>query len=115
MQDPDLRTLGTDPIPISRLVMDQQVRLQSFNQIHDLRTPQLEMDCCTGERKWPARADGEDVRIPAVGFVRTPQVEHALSAAHSKVPRHEMDQSWTAVSWPKFCAMFYQPCHSSQA
>ena len=111
MQDPNLRALGTDPVLISRLVMHQQIRLQGFNQIQDLRTPQLGMDCCAGEHKRPARADRKDVRIPALGVVRTPQVEHALSAAHGKIPRHEMDQSWTAVSWPKFCEMFFQPCY----
>ena len=47
--------------------------------------------------------------------LRTPHVEHSLRATHSKVPRQEMDQSWTAVSWQKFCEMFYQICHSSQA
>ena len=108
MQDPNLRAPGTDPALISRLVMHQQIRLQGFNQTQDLQTPQFGMDRCAGERKRPAGADREDVRIPAVGFVRTPHVEHALSAAHGKVPRHEMDQSWTAVSWPKFCEMFYQ-------
>ena len=46
--------------------------------------------------------------------MRTPHVEHSLRATHSKVPRQEMDQSWTAVSWQN-CEMFYQICHSSQA
>src|SRR5688500_6586121 len=72
------------------------------------------MDRCPGKLKRPACADREDERIPAVGFVRSPHVEHALSAAHRKVPRHEMDQSGTAVSGPKFCEMlFYQHCHLS--
>ena len=91
--------------------MHQQIRLQGFNQTQDLRTSQVGMERCAGEHKRPTRADREDVRIPAVGFVRTPHVEHALSAAHGEIPRYEMDQSWTAVSWPKFCEMFYQPCH----
>src|SRR5260370_30451893 len=103
MQDPDLRALGFDPVLFSRLVMHQQIRLQGFNQTQDLRTPQFGMDCCAGEHKRPARADREDVSIPAVGFVQAPHVEHALSAADGEVPRHEMDQSWTAVSWPEFC------------
>jgi hypothetical protein len=88
--------------------MDQQIRLQSLNQIQDTRTSQFGMNHCAGERKRSARADREDVRIPAMRFMRTPEVEHALRAADGKVPRHEMDQSRTAVSWPTFAELFYQ-------
>ena len=98
MKDPDLRAPGTDPIPGRRLVMDQQIRLESFNQTRDLRFLQSRMDRCAGELKRSALADREDVRIPAVCLMRTPQVEHALSAASGKVPRHEMNQSWTVCS-----------------
>src|SRR5687767_15930346 len=68
------------------------------------------MDRCSGEGERPARANREDVRIPAVGFKRTPHVEHTLSAAHGKVPRHEMNQSRAAVSRPEFREML---CHRS--
>jgi hypothetical protein len=49
------------------------------------------MHCGADESKWPARAGGENVRIPAMSFVRTPEVEHALCAAHCEVPGKEMD------------------------
>ena len=80
--------------------MHEQVRLQGFDQTQDLRTFQLRMDGGAGESKRPARAGGKDVRIPAMGFVRTPHVEHALSAADGQIPGHEMDQSWAAVQRP---------------
>ena len=95
MKDPDLRAPGTDPVPGRRLVMHQQIRLQSSNQTRDLCFLQSRMDRCAREFKRPALADRKDVRIPAVGLVRTPHVEHALSATRGKVPRHEMNQSWT--------------------
>ena len=98
MQDPDLRASGSDPILTSGFVMNQQIRLQGFNQIEGLQFSQLGMDRSSCELKWPAFASREDVRIPEVRFARTPKVEHALSATHGKVPRHEMDQSWTTVS-----------------
>jgi hypothetical protein len=88
--------------------MHQQIRLQGFNQTQNLRTGQFGMDRCSGKTKRPARADREDVRIPALGFVGTPNVEHALSAADSKIPRHQVDQSRTAVSRPKFCELFFR-------
>jgi len=97
MQDPDLRARGTDPVLIRRFVVHQQIRLKGFNQTEDLRTPQFGMNRRARERKRPARADRENVRIPAISFVRTPQVEHALCAAHCEVPGHKMDQSWTTV------------------
>jgi hypothetical protein len=71
--------------------MDKQIRLQGFDQTRDLRTIQFRMHCGAGESKWPARAGGENVRIPAMSFVRTPEVEHALCAAHCEVPGKEMD------------------------
>ena len=102
MKDPDLRARGIDSVLITGLVMYKQIRLQVFNQTPHLRTAQFRMDGGARESKRPARADAEDVRIPAMSFVRTPQVEHALSAAYGKIPGHEMDQSWTAVQWPRF-------------
>src|SRR5215831_6347037 len=102
MQDPDLRAPGTDGILVRGLMMNEQVRLQGLNQTRDLQITQSRMNRCATEPKWPARADCDDVRVPPVSLVRTPQVKHALSAAHGKVPWHDMNQSWTAVQWPKF-------------
>src|ERR1044072_2600893 len=108
MQDPDLRTRGIDSILVSRIVMHDQVRLQGFDQSQDMRPVQFGMDGGSGKVKGPARANRDNVWIPSMAFVRTPHIKHALSAAYGKVPRHEMDQSWTAVSWPKVCEVFYQ-------
>src|SRR5215510_3943182 len=106
MQDPDLRAVGLDPVPLTRFVMHQQIRLQGFNQTRNLRVYQVGVDFCAGELERPTLAGGQDMRVPAVGFIRTPQVEHALTPTNGQVPRHEMDQSWAAVSWPKFCERF---------
>src|ERR1044072_9275189 len=93
--------------------MHQQIRLQVFNQIQPFGTSQFRMHRCARELKRSARAGGEDVRVPAVSFVGTPHVEHALSAADGEVPRHEVDQSRTAVARPRFCELFYRGWHSS--
>src|SRR2546423_15261013 len=97
MQDPDLRAPGTHPILTRRFVMNQQIRLKGLNKIEGLPFTQLGMDRSSGELKWSTFASREDMRVPEVGFARTPQVEHALSAADGKVPRHVMDQSWMIV------------------
>src|SRR5205823_6692566 len=77
-----------------------------------LRLPQFGMDCCASELERPARTWRQNMRVPTLGFMRTPNVEHALSPAHGQIPRHNMDQSRTAVSWPQFFRMFYRRCHS---
>ena len=41
-----------------------------------------------GELERPARTWRQNMRVPALGFMRTPNVQHALSAAHGQVPRH---------------------------
>src|SRR5215813_662550 len=69
------------------------------------------MDCSAGECKRPARANGDDVRVPAVGLARAPEIEHALSAANGEVPRQEMNQSWTSVSWTKLSEIICQINH----
>src|SRR6185503_1503439 len=97
MVDPDLRARGIDPVLIRSFVMHEQIRLQGFYQTRDLRTLHFRMHRGAGESKRPARAGGENVRIPAMGFVRTPEVEHSLCAAHCEVPGKEMEQSWTTV------------------
>jgi hypothetical protein len=66
------------------------------------------MDLCARKLKRSGIAPRDDVRIPAVGLVRTPQIEHALGTAHGKIPGEEMNQSWAAIAWPNFCVLF---CH----
>ena len=44
MQNPDLGTLGIDPVLVRWLVMHEQIRLQSFNQIQDLRASHFRMN-----------------------------------------------------------------------
>src|SRR5262245_26762688 len=70
VQDPNLRTLRVDPIhiPIVRLVMHQQIRLQGFNQTGDLSTRQSRMDSCARELKRASLTYSDNVRIPAVGL-----------------------------------------------
>src|SRR2546422_2944398 len=89
MQDPDLRTPRTYPVLSRGLVMYKQIRLQRFNQTQHLRPPQFGMDCCACELERPARTRRQNMRIPELGFMRTPNVEHALSPAHGQIPRSE--------------------------
>src|ERR1043165_6545353 len=111
MQDPDLRTPRTDPVLSRWLMMNEQIRLQRFDETQHLRRLQFGMDRCAGELERPARTWRQNMRVPAMAFMRTPNVEHALSTAHGQVPRHQMDQSGTAISWPQFFGMFHRACY----
>src|ERR1051326_1082350 len=84
MQDPDFGTFRTNPVLNRRLVMHKQIRLQRFNQTEHLRASQVRMDCRAGELEWPACTERQNMSVPTLGFMRTPNVEHTLSPTHGQ-------------------------------